>query len=284
MRTPLVSRRVSGAASVLTLALGTCLTASVALATKAGAATTSATAALGANGRQLFYTAASGQTNKVTVTESSTRNTAKITYVIDDIVPIKAGTGCTYPVGTDHTKVSCIVATVDSQDPYAALTLNAGDGNDTVTVHNNTGQAYYLNEISLGSGNDRLTDTGTVDGSFVSGDAGNDTITAGVASVVFAGDGNDTVHSTGDIVDAGKGDDVIHGGAGDQNLSGGDGNDTLYGGTGNDLLYGGKGNDVLYGNSGVDQLYGNSGNDRLYGGTGKDILSGGPGRNVVHQD
>ncbi|MFF3512349.1 calcium-binding protein [Streptomyces sp. NPDC002573] len=204
----------------------------------------------------------------MTVTESSTRSTAKITYVIDDIVPIKAGTGCAYPIGTDRTKVSCTVTTVDSQDPFAALTLNAGDGNDTVTVtvHDNTGEAYYLNEISLGSGNDRLTDTGTVDGSFVSGDAGDDTITAGVASVVFARDGNDTVYSTGDIVDAGKGDDVIHCGAGDQNLSGGDGDVTLYGGSGNDLLYGGKGNDWLY------------------GGPGKDILSGGPGRNVVHQD
>jgi serralysin len=284
MQSPLVSRRFIRAASALTLALGTGLAVSIALPATAGATTPSATAAVNTYGWQLTYQAASGQANKVTVTESFAVAPA-ITYVIDDVVPIAIGNGCTYPSSADHTKVSCTVDGEDSQDPYAALQMDLLDGNDTVALHNTTGQEYDYNAINLGAGNDKLTDTGA-DGNSVLGGAGNDTITVGQDAVVAAGDGNDTVTANGDgaIVDAGKGNDVLHGGAGSQSLSGGDGNDSLYGGTGNDSLYGGKGNDVLYGNSGNDTLYGNSGDDKLYGGPGKDTLSGGAGRNTLHQD
>jgi serralysin len=281
-----VSRRVIRAASALTLALGTGLAVPIALAGTAGAATPSATAAVNAYGWQLSYTAASGQTNKVTVTESFTSGYTGIIYVIDDVVPISAGTGCTYPDSADQTKVSCTVTTVDSQDPYDAMKMDLADGNDTVAVDNTTNQVYYYNSIYLGTGNDKLTDTGTLDGSGVWGQAGDDTITVGEAATVFAGDDHDTVYASGNYttVDGGKGKDVIHGGAGGQILSGGNDNDTIYGGTGGDLLRGGKGNDVVYGNSGNDQLYGNSGNDKLYGGPGTDTLSGGPGTDVAHQD
>lgn len=280
-----ISRRALRA-SALALVIGAGLTGPVALATTAGAAASSAMAAVNDYDWQLTYKAAAGQTNKVTIAESYTSGHEAITYVIDDIVPINAGHGCSHPVATDRTKVSCTVAALESQDPYAALEMSLGDGNDTVTSHNTTGQVYYLNRIDLGSGNDRLTDNTGLDGNEVVGGTGDDTITVGKLASVNAGDGNDTVNADGgdNIVSGGNGNDVLRGGAADQILNGDDGNDTIYGGTGDDSLYGGKGNDVLYGNSGADKLYGNSGDDELYGGPGTDTLSGGPGRNIVHQD
>ncbi|MFF9770355.1 calcium-binding protein [Streptomyces sp. NPDC014636] len=178
------------------------------------------------------------------------------------------------------------VTGVDSQDPYAALVMNLGDRNDTVAYKNATDQIYSYAEISLGTGDDKATDSGRLDGAYVSGDAGDDTLTVGAEGLAWGGDGKDTINAGGgdNIAKGGRGDDVLRGGAAGQDLAGDDGNDTIYGGTGADTLYGGKGNDVLYGNSGNDRLYGNSGNDKLYGGPGRDTLSGGPGRNVVHQD
>ncbi|WP_393072521.1 calcium-binding protein [Streptomyces sp. LN704] len=282
-----ISRRALRA-SALALVIGAGLTGPVALATTAGAAVSSATATAAVNEYdwQLTYTAAAHQANKVTIAESYTSGHEAITYVIDDVVPIRAGHGCSYPVAADHTRVTCAVVALESQDPYAALEMSLGDGNDTVTSRNATGQVYYLNRIDLGSGNDRLTDNTGLDGNEVVGGTGNDTITVGKLASVLAGDGNDTVNAGGgdNIVNGGKGNDVLRGGAAGQILNGDDGNDTIYGGTGDDSLYGGTGNDVLYGNSGADKLYGNSGNDKLYGGPGRDTLSGGPGRNIVHQD
>ncbi|GAA1312550.1 calcium-binding protein [Planotetraspora silvatica] len=281
MPSPLVSRRVTRTASALTLALATGLSVPIVLATTASAATPSATAAV--NGA-LFYKAASGQANKVTITESLTSDHTAITYVIDDVVPIQAKTGCAHPAATDHTRVSCKVALPGAPNRYDTLRMDLADGNDIVALNNTTGQSYYFNTIYLGIGKDRLTDTGKVDGNFVLGQAGDDTITVGEDATVSAGDGNDTVYASGYvIVDGGKGNDVVRGGTGRQVLSGGDGNDRIYGGTGSDVLYGGKGNDVLYGNSGDDELHGNSGNDKLYGGPGKDRFSGGTGRDAIHQ-
>ncbi|WP_327352310.1 calcium-binding protein [Streptomyces sp. NBC_01304] len=279
-----VSRRSPRTAAALTLGLGTALALPLVLAPAAGAAASRATAAVDDAGREVLYTAAAGQTNKVTVTETKSSGLTHLTYVIDDVVPIDAGTGCTHPDGADLTVVSCTVPTLDTQDPYSTLTMALADGDDSATVNNTTGQAYYSNAIHLGAGKDRLTNTGTVDGSTVWGDAGDDTLTVGPASFVFAGDGNDTVHTTGDIVEGGLGNDVVQGSDGTQILRGDDGNDTLYGGRGDDLLYGGAGHDSLWGNSGFDQLWGNSGNDKLYGGPDRDTLSGGPGTDVERQD
>ncbi|MEV7979328.1 calcium-binding protein [Streptomyces sp. NPDC086519] len=272
--------------AVAALALGTALAAPVALAGTAAAATSTATASVNQYDWQLTYKAAAGQANKAAVTASLTADRTGIAYVIDDVVPITAGHGCTYPDSADHTKVSCKVAFVDSQDPYAALIVSLGDRDDTLAYKNATDQVYFYAQISLGTGNDKATDSGRLDGAYVSGDAGNDTVTVGAEGLAWGGDGNDTINASGgdNIVQGGKGDDKLHGGNGAQYLSGDAGNDTITGGTGNDTLYGGTGNDVLYGNSGNDKLYGNSGNDKLYGGAGRDTLSGGPGTDVVHQD
>lgn len=297
---PTTGRRMLLAAPAATLLIGTGL----GLAAPAGAATADATAGLDSTGRTVAYTAAPGQANQVRVTASKVSGSDDITYLIDDVVPVDTGDGCEHPDAADLTKVSCTITTVDSQDPYAGLKIALGDGNDVIDYDNATDQAYYFASIDLGEGADRATDTGSVDGNSVLGQAGDDEITVGAAAtvlggddddtivadggttVVLAGDGNDDVTSSGDggSVSGGVGDDVIHGGTDDQNLSGDDGDDQIYGGTGNDFLYGGKGDDILYGNSGDDTIYGNSGNDKLYGGPGRDTLSGGPGTNEVHQD
>ncbi|MGW2725245.1 calcium-binding protein [Streptomyces sp. NPDC001492] len=276
------ARRLTRAVPVVTLALGAAL--AIPLGT-ASAATAPATAAVNQSGWQLTYRAAPGQTNKAGVTASLTADRTGITYVIDDVVPIGAGHGCAYPSASDRTKVSCTVTFVDSQDPYPGVVVDLGDGNDTFAYANNTDQIYTYAQISLGAGNDRSTDSGRLDGAYVGGDAGNDTIAVGAEGLAWGGDGNDTITASGgdNIVQGGKGDDTLHGGNGAQYLSGDDGNDTLTGGTDADSLYGGKGNDVLYGDSGNDKLYGNSGNDRLYGGPGSDTLSGGPGTDVIRQ-
>ncbi|WP_333778176.1 calcium-binding protein [Streptomyces sp. IBSBF 3136] len=278
-------RRPARALPALALALGTALAVPLTVAGPADAATRPATAEVNRYGWQLAYRAAPGQTNKATVTASLTGRGPGITYLIDDVVPIEAGHGCAHPVGADATKVSCTVSGEDSQDPYPALTMDLGDRADTVTYANATGQVYRFARISLGPGDDRLTDTGRLDGNAVSGDAGNDTLTVGELGLASGGDGDDTIDATGDLVIAhgGKGDDVLRGGAAGQDLSGDDGDDRILGGAGADTLYGGRGDDVLYGNGGDDHLYGNSGDDRLYGGPGRDTLSGGPGRDVVHQ-
>ncbi|MFJ9893887.1 calcium-binding protein [Streptomyces sp. NPDC091280] len=284
----------------LTLTLGTGLAAPLLLAPAAGAATAPATAALGNGGNEVVYTAAAGQTNKAVVTASTT-DLSTITYVIDDVVTIRPGTGCAYPTASDHTKVSCTVATYDSQDPYPTVQLTLGDGNDTLTYHNRTNQTYYFASADLGAGADKYTEDGRVDGSYVSGGTGDDTLTlgtysvgwgengadtlhAGAGTIAQGGNGNDTITTTGDAADGGAGNDRITGGAGGQSLTGGSGDDRILGGAGNDFLYGGTGNDTLYGGAGNDTLYGNSGNDTLWGGTGRDVLSGGPGRDSVHQN
>ncbi|NEC86452.1 calcium-binding protein [Streptomyces sp. SID12501] len=299
------SRRSLRAASALALAVTTGLTALVALPTTADAAATAARLVIGEGGRTFDYTAAPGQTNKLSVTTSWTDGKI-FTYVIDDVVPIDLHVNddprCTRPDSADLTKVSC---TNSHEYGGSGLRMDLGDGNDTITYNNTTGQTGYQASIELGSGNDRATDIGSADGNYIQAGKGDDNVTVGSDAIVEAQDGNDTVH-VGDrsIVtgqkgvdrlyadgvdskaDGGTGNDFIYGSAGHQVLTGGidKGNDTIRGGAGDDWISGDPGNDVLYGNSGNDTIYGNAGNDKVYGGPGRDTLSGGPGRNVVHQD
>ncbi|KDN79129.1 calcium-binding protein [Streptomyces olindensis] len=293
-----VSSRVS---SALTLLIGAGMAAPLLLGGTAAAATPAASAA--SDGRAIVYSAAAGQTNDVTVTATITDDSERITYLIDDAVPVDAGTDCTYPSDTDRTKVACTVGTLDSQDPYPTLRMSLGDGDDAVSYANATDQAYYFASLDLGAGRDTYTETGDVSGNGVSGgagndgltvgevtvvrgDAGDDTLRGGAGSIAQGGDGDDTIHSSGhdSHADGGVGDDTLLGEADRQHLSGGDGDDLIRGGAGDDFLYGGKGHDILHGEDGDDTMYGNSGNDELYGGRGTDTLSGGPGRNIVRQD
>lgn len=206
-----------------------------------------ATVAVEPLGWTIDYTAAPGQINKAVLNEALYGH-GKVTFVIDDVVPIsiKSGTPCTYPVSRDHTKVSCTVPGQQTEIPYSVVKLDLGDGNDTAT------------------------NTGSFDGNEIEGGPNADTIRAGREAVVDGQGGND----------------FVYGGAGPQTLLGGPdaGKDTILGGPGNDTIRGGQGDDILYGNSGGDWIFGVDGNDKLYGGPGADMLDGGPGRNVVHQD
>ena len=152
------------------------------------------------------------------------------------------------------------------------LTVNGGDGNDTISA---AGAA--LGNVRLGlygqAGNDSLvgsTGNDTLDGGdgndSLDGGAGNDSLSGGAGNdVIIGGDGNDT----------------INGGDGDDNLIGGNGNDSILGGLGNDTLQGQAGNDTLLGQEGDDKLIGLSGNDSLDGGTGADTLDGGDGNDTL---
>ncbi len=142
------------------------------------------------------------------------------------------------------------------------------------------------------------------------GDAGDDTITAG---------------SLTDLVDGADGDDVLNGGSGNDSVRGGDGLDTTNGGSGTDLLiasYGGDSgvdptqgmrvdftknpitndgwgnadsqplgfegatgtafNDTLKGTSKVESFTGGDGNDTINGQGGNDTLTGGNGNDTLN--
>ncbi len=125
------------------------------------------------------------------------------------------------------------------------------------------------------------------------GFGGNDQINAGAGSnVVYGGEGNGTVTSTGPLGQAfyGRwGDDQLTTYAGNDVLEGGDGNDTLTDDGGDNTLRGGAGNDVLwiftsseaagminygYGGSGDDTITVRTlGASHIYGGTENDIVS-----------
>ena len=171
--------------------------------------------------------------------------------------------------------------------------LNGAGGNDT---------------LMGGAGNDRLI--GQEGDDVLIGGVGDDTYYINSAAdqiVELAGEGWDTVFSTGSYVahdnvdgvyldgnqsinatgnalnnylSGNDGDNVLDGGAGDDALNGGWGADTLIGGFGADRLMGGVGADVLRGGDGSDQLAGDAGDDTIDGGAGSDRLEGGAGNDA----
>lgn len=160
--------------------------------------------------------------------------------------------------------------------------------------------ATFSGSMSLGAGNDRLTNLGTITGKIdlgdgadhyngrlakalatVDGGSGNDVLWGAtkVPTRLFGGDGHDQLFggNAADLLSGGAGNDVINAGGGHDTLDGGTGNDHLFGGAGNDLLTGGNGHDRLLGEAGNDRLFGGEGNDTLNGGSGNDALTGGAG-------
>ncbi|MGA8747136.1 MAG: hypothetical protein WB507_14895 [Solirubrobacterales bacterium] len=130
-------------------------------------------------------------------------------YVIDSNATLEVGAVCVNPAG-DPTELICPAPQV------SGFEVNAGEGNDTVTVAREVPVGVTLRG---GPGNDRLV-----------GGSGNDKL--------IGGPGNDT----------------LIGGPGNDTLIGGPGNDTLIGGPGNDRLIGGPGNDTLIGGPGENEL------------------------------
>ncbi len=127
-------------------------------------------------------------------------------YVIDSVAPLEVGGNiCVHPEGQTNQLV-CEAA------PIAGFEVNAGAGNDTVTLSRDVPVPATLRG---GAGDDRL-------------------VGGAVADKLIGGVGNDT----------------LVGRAGDDWLYGGAGNDKLVGGTGNDLLRGGSGQNTLLGGPG----------------------------------
>ena len=128
-------------------------------------------------------------------------------------------------------------ASVTFTNPSGSLLIDAGAGNDAVT----------LAELDPG-----LTVALAIDGG-----AGNDTLNAAAAgrSVIINGsDGQDVI--TGSLLS-----DLLSGGLGDDSIYGQDGNDTVSGDAGQDWIFGDGGDDVLSGGDGDDMLFGGSGSD-----------------------
>lgn len=206
------------------------------------------TNASGADGVQVSL---SGTANNVTVTQSA--------------IPVDGTFGLLQVTEGGAT------LTVDSS--ISQVTVNAGAGDDTVTV----GDLDTLCRASLviqgGDGNDFLSALNSKTGEIrlrIEGGAGNDTITGGLGNDTLVGDGGT------DRIKGGDGNDQLEGGTGADSINGENGNDTLLGGDATDTLTG-DGSDTLNGDAGDDSLRGGLGGDVLNGGAGNDTANGGDG-------
>jgi hypothetical protein len=233
---------------------------------------TASAATVSAAGGTLTFTAASGESNNLTVSVQS----GLIRFEDTGVSSMTAGSGCTT---SGAQRVNCV------QTAVTGITTDLGDGNDRLN-----GGVLLPFSVYGGLGNDQIT--------LFAGD-----------DVVDAGPGNDVV-DTGwgdDTIDGGDGADTMSGGAGDDavvyatRLAGvtvslddlandgasGEGDnvrlsvDDVVGGSGNDSFTGDAGGNDLTGNGGDDVLDGAGGDDTLDGGAGADSFSGGAGADTL---
>ncbi len=130
--------------------------------------------------------------------------------------------------------------------PTTSLTINAGDGDDTVS--------FTSADDSLVPNDSSNMNSQTV---IINGDAGNDILVGS---------------SFNDVMNGGAGNDVVNGRAGNDTLGGDADNDTLLGGGGDDNLFGGDGADRIKGQGGTDSVGGGAGDDTIEGGAGTSSL------------
>lgn len=223
----------------------------------------------------LFYIAAAGEVNRVTV--SGPRSA----LVLRDTAGIQPGRGCRR-VGEDRTRVRCVAT--DSDVVNRDVTLS--DGNDAVEVT----QGFAV--VRGGSGDDVLRARGRL-----RGEDGNDELTG--RGTFAGGPGNDVM--TGSVAKRGTADSFLEGdpGNGSDTIDGRGGQDDLvsYGGraapvrvdlegdrddgqagendrvAGVEDIFGGEGGDVLTGDSADNYIFGDGGDDTVAGGRGDDVLS-----------
>ncbi|HEV3378062.1 MAG TPA: calcium-binding protein [Thermoleophilaceae bacterium] len=225
----------------------------------------------------LVVTAASGETNHLSITETILTFRESRYVVRDRSAPLVAGAGCEpidEPQPPPPDAVVCTAATLGFQE--------LGDGDDWISSPRGW--------VTGGDGDDVLT----VSGGEADGGEGDDVL------VVESGNadgeaGNDTV--IGQAGDGGSGDDLlmVAGGRGDSGdddlrcfprvsgcfLDGGPGTDVLTGDSGRDRLFGRRGRDLIRSFAGRDDLDGGPGNDRLIGGAGLDLLEGAAGADTL---
>ena len=205
----------------------------------------------GVSAGTLTYTAASGETNQVTIEPNG------LLYRITDAgATISPGLGC---LTVSSNVVDCLAiasfnASADDMDDTISVvgplasTLNGGDGDDTL------GGGSGIDTLNGGAGADHLE--GGLGGDTLSGGADIDSVsyssrTSAVSVTIdnVANDGesgeNDDVRSDVQNVTGGNGSDALTGSSGSNVLNGGNGGDTLDGGTGTDVLNGGAGGDTV---------------------------------------
>jgi len=198
-------------------------------------------------GDTVTYTAAPGERNALTITQSGGN------VILDESsadVTITDGGGCPIVGG-------------NAQCPEAGVTkivVDLGDGDDILNATAPTVLSAVT--VSGGDGGDQLLTTAQAD--TIDGGAGNDSIDGRAGDDVMSGGaGRDSFTSA-------AGNDTQNGGSGGDNLRGGDGNDTLNGEDGNDNLTGDDGNDTLSGGTGDDRVDYDAGTDTMNGGPGRD--------------
>ena len=178
--------------------------------------------------------------------------------------------------------------TITATASVTRVTINAGPGNDRVTVQDVGGAAGVLLVVNGENGGDTIDASGADLGDvrlLVEGGNGNDSITGSDNDdLLRGGNGNDVIDGGAgvDTIDGGDNHDVLSGGADDDRITGGLGNDTLNGGAGNDVLQGEEGHDLLTGDDGNDTLDGNGGDDFLNGSIGDDELYGHDGADSLY--
>ena len=200
----------------------------------------------------LVYTAALGEANQLTISE-----TGSGFLLADSGAPVTAGTGCS---SVDLHTALCPIG-----EGVSRLEIDLRDKDDTVEFPSPTDTGAYFATIYTRNGNDRVF--GCRPEPFISLGRGADQVSLcpTYQSVVLGGPGPDVLRAAHGLLI----------------FAGGEGNDVLVGGTEPDHLRGGPGRDVLLGRRGRDLLEGKEGPDTLRGGRGRDTLNGGKGNDTL---
>lgn len=157
--------------------------------------------------------------------------------------------GMTIYIGSTDASQSNLIqnsGVIKVENHGSAIFINGPSQDKVLNISHNANPALIQGNISLGTGNDEIVNTGVIRG-FI--DMGSD---------------NDRIVTNGRIygdVQLGSGNDVFYGSAGYHydlsganagRIFGGDGADTIIGGLSNDIIFGGEGNDYLVGTPGKD--------------------------------
>lgn len=217
--------------------------------------------------------AEAGETNDITVTRELGVEGAPGTLRVRDAgADLRPGTGCE---AVDAREITCAMLPRSGSPPTTARIggVNLGDGDDRLVVGDNLEPA----EGSLVFGGDG-DDTISYPNGAIDGGAGNDTLSGGD---VRGGDGHDAITGNGR-------DTLLDGGPGADTITGGSGADTVtfaaYGiGVYMNLLDTAPVDPLKEGDaiSAVENVIGTSGQDTLIGDDGANVLDGGSGSDTL---
>jgi Ca2+-binding RTX toxin-like protein len=253
------------------------------------------------SGTQVTVSGAGGENNAITVSH----NPATLSYWVTDSVKITPAAPCTK---VTDTFVTCPDAGVTT------IVLNGGNGDDTLTLDENTIPVIVQGRLNGDQGKDSLIGAATADtqnggqgedtldgrkgGDSMSGGSGKDSVTyaasaAGVTVTVGFGNGDDgnandqspggrdTVGSDVETIAGSAFADLIFGDASDESLFGNAGADAVRGGDGGDAVIGGPDDDIVVGGAGNDKVVGKAGADIMKGKSGLDRLKGRDGQGDI---